>query len=190
MNLWQQTVLAEYINDPVMVALFESWNECIDPSYEIDQLYDNYVNLETCNDHGLDIWGRIVGVGRVLKLSGMKYLGFAQQTGLTVDPFDQSPFYKGEQLSESYPLSTEGFRTLIYAKALSNISDGSVYSINKILMTLFAGRGNAYVTDNGDMTMTYTFTFVLTPVESAIVTQSAVLPRTSGVKVLFHQQGA
>ena len=73
------------------------------------------------------------------------------------------------------------YRTLIYAKALSNICDGSIPSANRILRLLFPGRGNCYVTDGLDMTMTYTFEFPLTAVELAILAQSNVLSTPSGI---------
>ena len=39
----------------------------------------------------------------------------------------------------------------------------------------------SYVTDGLDMTMTYTFAFQLSPVQSSIVFNSGVLPRPCGV---------
>ena len=48
-------------------------------------------------------------------------------------------------------------------------------------MTLFPNRGNAYVVDGLDMTMTFKFEFTLTSVELAIVGQSGVLPTSTGV---------
>ena len=65
------------------------------------------------------------------------------------------------------------------------ISDGSIPAINQILLNLFPDRGNAWVTDGQDMTMTYTFGFQPTPVELAIIETSNVLPRTTGVAVKF-----
>ena len=187
---WQQTVLTEYLKDPVMASIFESWNESIDPSAYYDEFYDSIWNVDTAVGYGLDLWGRIVGVGRVLQLGDQKYFGFAEATTLSADPYNQSPFYSGQPLTSNYALTDAGFRTLIYAKALANISDNSVPSVNRILMTLFAGRGNAWVADNGGMQITYTFSFLLTPVESAIVTQSGVLPKGTGVKVLYNQIGS
>jgi 5,10-methylene-tetrahydrofolate dehydrogenase/methenyl tetrahydrofolate cyclohydrolase len=64
---------------------------------------------------------------------------------------------------------------------MANISNGSIKSINSILMSLFGESGNAYCTDGGDMTMTYHFDFELTPVQAAIVGQSNVLPKPVGV---------
>jgi hypothetical protein len=92
-----------------------------------------------------------------------------------------APFYNGQVINENFLLSDEGFRTLIYAKAFANICDGSISAINQILLTLFPGRGNCYVQDNLNMTMTYVFRFKLTPVESAIVSESGILPRPASV---------
>jgi hypothetical protein len=109
-----------------------------------------------------------------------RYFGF-DVAGLDYDPFNQSPMYQGAPLTNNYQLSDDAFRTLLYAKALSNISDGTIPSINTILRTLFPGRGNAYATDGLNMTMTYTFSFVLSAVELAILLQSGVLPKPVGV---------
>ena len=51
------------------------------------------------------------------------------------------------------------------------------------MQILFPNRGNAYVADNGDMSMTYTFAFALTAAENAVIRQSGVLPSPSGVSV-------
>jgi hypothetical protein len=88
--------------------------------------------------------------------------------------FNQSPFYSGAPLTTNFALSDDAFRVLIFAKALSNITDGSIKAINQLLINLFPGRGNAYVVDNLDMTMVYTFEFSLSTVEAAIMAQSGV----------------
>ena len=53
-------------------------------------------------------------------------------------------------------LSDAAFRTLILAKALSNICDGSIPAINQILINLFCQpwHGNAYVSE-GELTMAF-----------------------------------
>ena len=60
---------------------------------------------------------------------------------------NQSPFYSGAVLTSNFNLSDDAFRTLIFAKALANISDGSIPAINQLLLNLFPRRGNCYVTD-------------------------------------------
>jgi hypothetical protein len=108
------------------------------------------------------------------------FFGFNEATNLSADPFNTSPFYSGQQINNSFVVADVGYRVLVKAKALANICDGSIPAINQILLLLFPGRGNCYVAD-GDMLMTYTFEFPLTPVEGAIVAQSGILPRTAGV---------
>ena len=84
-------------------------------------------------------------------------------------------------------MTDDVYRQVILAKALANICDGSIPAINQVLMTMFPGEGNAYATDGGDMTMTYTFEFELTAVQYAIVAQSGVLPKPIGVSVTIVQ---
>lgn len=179
-DVWT-TVLSQYANSPIITALITDMGQYFDMAMNFDQFFDYIWNVDTAIGYGLDVWGRIVGVQRVLRLpSGSRYLGF-EEAGTTVDPFNQSPFFSGTSLTDNFYLSDSAFRTLILAKAFANISDGSIPSINQLLRTLFPGRGNAYVIDNLDMTMTYYFAFLLTDLEAAIVEQSGVLPKPSGV---------
>lgn len=187
MKDYQQTVISQYSTAPSLGAWLAAFNDWVDPSALVDDFYDKVWNLDTAVGYGLDVWGRIVGVGRVLHVAASKYFGFDEATNISADPFNQSPFYSGQQISDNFILSDDGFRTLIRAKALANICDGSIPGINLVLTTLFAGRGNVYVTNGRDMTMTYTFTFTPTPVEAAIVSQSGVLPQPVGVSVTVVQ---
>ncbi len=181
---YRDTIISQYAQSPVLNATIGVINDWIDPASLIDDFIFNVWDLNTATGYGLDVWGRIVGVGRVLLVSvGARYLGFNQQSSLEVDPFNTSPFYSGQEISGNFILSDDGFRTMIRAKALSNICDGSIPGINAVLLTLFGDRGNVYVTNGRDMTMTYTFTFQPTAVEIAIVTQSGVLPLPVGVSV-------
>jgi hypothetical protein len=184
---YRDTIISQYSSSPSIGAVIDSFNQWIDPTVDLDDFYDKIWNLDTAEGYGLDIWGRIVGVGRVLQIAASKYFGFDEATNLSADPFNTSPFYTGQQINNNFILSDDGFKTLILAKALSNICDGSIPAINQVLLTLFPGRGNVYVANGRDMTMTYTFTFAPTPVESAIVSQSGVLPLPAGVSVTTVQ---
>jgi len=177
------TVISQYSASPVLRAIIDSINEWIDPGANIDDFYSLVWNLDTAVGYGLDVWGRIVGVGRVLQISQSKYWGYSEATVLSADPYGQSPFFGGQALNNNFVLSDDGFRTLILAKAAANICDGSIPAINAVLMTLFSGRGNAFVIDHGDMSMDYAFAFTPTPVEISIIQQSGVLPKPTGVSV-------
>lgn len=185
-DVWK-TVLSQYANSPILTALIVDFSEYVDETTNLDDFFDLIFNVDTAQGIGLDIWGRIVGVVRTLSIpEGTRYFGFEEQSP-TVDSFGQSPFYTGGSTTNNFYLSDAAFRTLIFAKALANISDGSIPALNQLLLNLFPNRGNAYVTDDGSMAMTYTFQFALTAVEAAIITQSGVLPRPTGVTVSYVQ---
>lgn len=185
---WWSTVISEYANSETLTSVLGSFNDAMDQTRNFDELYDFYWNVITAQGVGLDHWGRVVGVTRVLDIqSAGKYFGFEEATSVSADPFNQSPFFSGETINNNFELTDSGFRILIFAKALANISDGSIKNINQILLTLFPNRGNAYVVDSGVMAMSYVFNFALTPVEAAIVIQSGVLPQPTGVAVTYVQ---
>lgn len=185
----QKTILSQYACAPSLNTLIAAWNQAFDPAPLIDQWYARIWNLATAQGYGLDVWGRIVGVQRVLKIPSENFLGFAEAQDLTAQGFNTVPWYKGTATSSNVSLSDEGFRQLIYAKALANITDGSVLSLNAILMALFAGQGDAWVEDHGDMSMTYVFNFIPTDVQVSIIQSSGVLPRPAGVAVSYAIRG-
>lgn len=186
-QVWS-TIISQYANSPILTQLCQNMAQYVDPTQNFDEFYDTIWNADTAIGYGLDRLGRIVGVTRVLEIpvSGT-YLGFEEAGDPTRTPFGQAPFFGGEGISNNYSLSDSAFRTLIFAKALANICDGSIPSINQLLINLFPNAGNSYVTDGLDLTMTYTFTRALTQVELAIVQNSGVLPRTSGVAATIVQ---
>lgn len=177
------SVISQYANSPILMQLIDDFDQCVDQTANFDNFYDLVWNVATAQGYGLDVWGRIVGVSRVIQLSGTQaYFGFEEAGPTNSNTFGQAPFYSGVPNTTNYMLSDNAFRTLIYAKALSNISDGSIKSINTLLRNLFPNQGgNAYVTDGQNMTLTYTFNWALTPVQLAIVSQTGVLPKPVGV---------
>lgn len=179
-DFWD-TVISQYANSPSLTSMIESFNDCLDQTANFDTFYDLIWNVATAQGYGLDVWGRIVGVTRVLQVADGGFFGFEGGSGASGSPFNVAPFYNGSALTSNFSLTDDAFRVLIFAKALSNISDGSIPSINNLLLNLFPGRGNAYVTDGLDMTMTYTFDFPLSAVDQAIVQSSGVLPKPVGV---------
>lgn len=186
-DLWT-TVISQYANSPVLTQLLINFFQYLDQTTNIDSFFDLIWNVDSAQGYGLDVWGRIVGVTRTVNLPNAgRYLGFEEQS-VTVDPFNQSPFFTGGALTTSFQLTDSAFRVLIFAKALANISNGSIQAINQLLLNLFPGRGNCYVTDGLNMSMTYTFTFALTSTEVAIITQSGILPKSTGVSATVVQQ--
>lgn len=182
-EVYFRTIISQYANSPILVQLIRNFWEYIDQQPNFDSFFDLIWNIDTAQGYGLDVWGRIVGVSRVIPVEfDDLYLGFEEGNPNNRAPFNTAPMFTGSTpLTSNFILTDAQFRLLIFAKALSNISDGSIPAINQLLLNLFPGRGNCYVTDGLDMTMTYTFEFALSPVELAIVESSGVLPKPVGV---------
>ena len=143
-------ITSQFGNSPIMDALITSTFSALDFTPEFDALFDNIWNVDTATGFGLDIWGRIVGINRVVSVTSaappIPYFGWTQakQPGWS----QGAPWYAGEgqpaPIITNYTLTDQQFRRLIYAKALSNISNGSLQSINRCLFTLFPGRGRCW----------------------------------------------
>lgn len=189
-DLWT-TIISQYANSTVLIQLIQNLDAYIDPIANFDNFFDLIWNIDTAVGPGLDIWGRIVDVDRTLNVAPTNYFGFEQE-GVPADTFGpggKSPFFTGQTTTDNFNLTDSAYRVLLFAKALANICDGSIPAINQILMNLFPNRGNCYVTDGNDMTMTYTFSFGLSPVEASIV-GSGILPKPTGVSATVIQLGA
>lgn len=213
-DVWE-TIISQYANSPQLTALLETCFAYLDQTRDFEAFFNLIKNVDTAVGYGLDVWGRIVGVSRIIQVVDNSYFGFKEAIPGD-DTFGAASFYNGQGLTSNFQLSDQAYRQLILAKAFANICDGSIPSINSMLMTLFPHRGNAYVTEGSPdvpyfgftesttawgfnqacfysgqtietMIMTYTFEFVLSPVELAIVTTSGVLPKPTGVKASVVQ---
>ncbi|VVE07691.1 DUF2612 domain-containing protein [Pandoraea terrigena] len=186
----QSTILSQYSNAPTLNQLIQSMNGYIDPAADLDKFYSMMWDVSTAVGKGLDNWGKIVGLenGRLLKIpDGEIYFGFDEAGTASAQPFDQGTFFNGTVQTQNFYLSDDAFRTLIMVKAIVNITDCSIPSINALLQSLFKGRGRCYVIDGRNMTMRFTFEFYLQPFEVAILTQSGILPRPTGVDFSYIQ---
>jgi hypothetical protein len=183
------TILSQYGNSQAIDGIITAFNAAMDQTATFDNFYDVWWNVATAQGVGLDRIGRVVNVSRTVQipLGTQDFFGFNEANDPTFVGFGQAPFSSGGTLTSNTTLVDSDYRTLIYAKMAANICDGSIQSINNILLTLFPNRGNCYVTDGENMTMTYTFTFALTPIELAIVQESGVLPKPVGVAATVVQ---
>ena len=186
MDNYQQTIISQYGNSPILMQLMSNYNQYLDPSADLQNFYDYVWNVQTAQGFGLDIWGEIVGVKRDLVVAqSPTYFGFKDGVN-DYGPFGQAPFYVSSTTG-SYQLSDAAFRVLIMVKALANISRTTIRSLNQLLQNMFSGRGRCYVNDLGNMQMRYTFEFILQPFEVAILTQSGALPKPTGVGTFVLQ---
>jgi hypothetical protein len=175
-----RSIISQYQNSPRITALIDAFNSAVDPASLFDSFYENIWDVDTATGVGLDIWGRVVGVSRVLKLTGATYFGFKDGVN-DYSPFNVAPFWTGTPSTNNYTLSDDAYRALILLKAASNIANCGLATINQLLTSLYAGRGRVYVNDYSNMTMRVTFEFYLQPYEWAILTGAGVIPRPTGV---------
>lgn len=183
--VWPQTVISQYANAPKLLALIESFSDAIDANALSDAFYNSIWNIDTASGYGLDVWGRIVNVRRTLYIPGGQ-TGNLFGWGNDAIPsnyfgWDQAPWNSNNNVTPNYTLTDTDYRRLILVKALSNISDRSIQSMNAALMIMFAGQGNVYVVESGVMTSTYMFKFQPSVLDLAILQQSGAFSSPSGV---------
>lgn len=184
MDNYKQTIISQYANSATILALLDNLNQYLDPNANIQAFYNMVWNVDTAQGFGLDIWGRIVGVSRLLQLTTTRRVFGFDNPSFPPDwaPFNQGTFSTGNEVSQAYELADDAYRVLILTKALSNIVATNAPSLNALLQNLFPGRGRAYVLDLGGMAMRFVFEFSLTDIEYAILTQSGALPHPAGVQ--------
>lgn len=152
---WQSTVISQYGNSQRLLQLIENLNGYLDQNANIDAFYRQMWSIDNAEGYGLDVWGRILGIERVLPVDFDSYFGFGEAGDPTEDGFGQQSFYAGPPTTSNFALSDPAYRVLLLAKAAANICDGSIPAINRLLMNLFPGRGNAYVLEGDGIDSSY-----------------------------------
>jgi hypothetical protein len=188
MNNYSQTIITQYQTSPVITTMLGNLNDNLDPSADLLSFYNTIWNIATATGYGLDVWGRIIGVSRNLQVAQtFNYFGFAEATG--TQPFGLGVLYTGGSIGgvSTLTLTDDVYCSLLLLKARANITDCSGQQINALLTGLYARRGNCYVVDNNDMTITYVFKFILTASDYTVLAQSGVLPRPAGVSYSILQ---
>lgn len=182
-----ETIIRQYSNSPRLLRLLEDFRDNLDPGAFYEMAMDRIFDPRTASGVGLDIWGRIVGVSRYIDVAVDKYLGFAEASDLNTDTWGSAIWYNGGGTKAgSIAMADEMFRKLIFAKAWSNLSDGSIPSINGCLQMLFSDSGRVYAVDNRDKSITFTFEFQPDAAQIAIVENSGVMPVPAGVAFSYE----
>lgn len=183
----RETFLSQYANSPIIIAIIEGMNDAIDPRQTIEEFYNMLWNLETARGWGLDIWGRIVGVNRNVRMADPEAVTFGfkttpQEPAFT--PFNDAPFSGAGSQFQTYQLPDSLYKQLIIIKAASNILYATAPNINKYLQMIFNDRAYYYIT--GHMTASYIFEFELTPFQRLITYTLKLLPEPCGVLVSYE----
>ena len=135
-----ETVQSQYATSKRMRAVIDAFWQAINPKSDIDLLYKKLVNPRTAEGWGLDIWGRIVAIGRSYLAvdDDTPYFGFDPPEGVKnerLNSFGNAPFYK--QVMGKVELADTMYRTYVFLKALINISNSSLAGLNHMVRLLF-----------------------------------------------------
>ena len=185
MQNYEQTIISQYANSPRLLQLISNFNDVIDPTVNIDAFVSNIWDLDTAQGIGLDIWDRIVdGSGRNIPVVPVStYLGFSegQTTAIDYQSFGHGIFYSGP-ITGAYVLTDYYFRELIYARALANITNGSIPSYNRLFSLLFP-TNTVHLSQNGIMNIKVNFATPPSKFDVSILI--AVFPSLSPAGVQF-----
>ena len=155
-DYWQ-TIISQYGNSPILTQLIADFDSWIDQTQNFDSFYSNIWNLPTAVGYGLDTWGRIVGIPRnIVVAEPLDLFSFD-------DPargFDTSGalIYVSGPLTDTVNISLADadFRNLIYAKAASNICDGSTPGIMAAMNTFFGNYNTPiFINESNNNNMSY-----------------------------------
>ena len=153
-------VIWQYDNAEIFKNLIESKNEWYSDNLNgfWEKIVSDFLNINTANDWGLNLWGKILQVKRLYNVNG-----------------------------EQVNLSKELYRRLILGKLQLIRSNGTVPEINKYLNFIFSpytteSAWASTVRDNLDMSIVYILNFEPTEEELALIYSRTFLPTPAGVE--------
>lgn len=190
---WQDTILRQYSASERLINIIDTFDQAVSLDDFTDDFITDVWDLTTNLSFGLDVWGKIVNISRYVEAEiDSDSFGFYEandpgSSSLYPDVFNSSPFYGGVQETTNVRLGDDAYRTLILAKAFSNISIATIPEINQFLQMLFKGRGVIFVNNYFGMAIGITTDFELAPYEKSILMNYDVMPIPSGVKMRVTQ---
>ncbi len=170
------TVQSQYKNSPKLLKLLDGLNALIDPSKDIELFFSKYFLVNNAEGIVLDIWGRIVGVERIIK----EYFSFFGQNS---GNFNNANFYTTDT-RRVYELPDLSYKIFILLKIGANIAASNVESINSALRGIFPNR-QVYVLETAPMQLCYIFESTLSEDERLIIEEIDILPTGAGVGIEY-----
>lgn len=176
-----RALLWQHDNATALRSLIESKQDW----YNVNQAtfwanwYRDVFNIDTANDFGLAVWGRILNVGLGLQVDstiGIPHFGF----GIYHRNFNNGNFARAT--SGEQALSTDQKRLIIRLRYYQLVSRGTVVEINEAMARIFGDLGQVFVRDPLDMSkITYVFKFEPSSRVRLILDRMNLLPRPSGI---------
>ena len=162
----QPYVLSQYSASPTITTILKNFRNEIDPQADIELFYEKIMNIDTAEGVGLDIWGRILGIQRNILL------------------LDNTTVYT---------LNDDRYRKLLMFKALANITNASLATLNKMLTILLGIEviaKNRYIPgtlasgehyNQAPMHVNFTFVENADDIDRAVVVRGIILCLGAGV---------
>lgn len=173
-----EAIQSQYAASPTIRALAESARIRIAPDADIALFYACIFDISTAQGVGLDIWGRILGIGRSIEVEAAReYFGFNLAD---YAPFDTSPFYAGEGATERFELSDDAYRQLLLWKAMANIATADAATLNHLMAALFPGQ-DIVVHEWGVMALELYIFFPLLPWQRSILRNYGLIAKGAGM---------
>jgi len=96
-DVWK-TVISQYANSPILTQLIENIYAYLDQTKNFDAFFDLIWNVDTAQGYGLDVWGRIVGVTRIIAVQNTRRFGFQEASPGVLSFGDAGPAIPGLSL--------------------------------------------------------------------------------------------
>jgi len=170
------------------------------PLLTIDVLafYRDYFDIDTCDSDGLNNWGRILELSRIVSImtatNGVFGFGIQSDYPIPEDGYPQNldngffynPAY--ENTPVQYTMLDYEYRFALKFRYAALTSNLSLKAINKIMNDLLINLNPDYkcvVTQTAVMQLTYKFNFLLAAWQKSIFLNRSILPIPAGVTAII-----
>lgn len=178
-----RALLWQYNNAPRLEALLTQKQAWYDE--EQTEFWSNWVvdvfDLRTANAFGMKVWAIILGLPLVVSVGPSETTAPAWGFGALRQNFGRGNF--GRSGSGTISLTLEQQRLVLRLRYFQLVGRCNVPEINKFMIAVFGDQGLVSVTDNLDMTMSYTFGFAIDSQLAFVLRNFDLLPRPSTVGI-------
>lgn len=178
-----RALLWQYNNAPRLESILTQKQEWYDENQSL--FWDDWVrdvfDLRTANAFGLKVWAIILGLPLTVSVGPTEVTAPAWGFGALRQNFTRGNF--GRSSSGSISLTLEQQRLVLRLRYFQLVGRCNVPEINKFMLAIFSSSGPVTVTDNNDMTMSYTFGFAIDSQLAFVLRNFDLLPRPSTVGI-------
>jgi hypothetical protein len=175
-------VLWQYDDAARLQALLrqkQDWYDVNQEKFWREWIY-NVFDLQTANDFGLSVWGKILCESRDKFMPGSAPDYPAWGFGEYARNYGRGNFRRATAGYQR--LHAEQYRLLLQLRYFKFVSRGTVPEINAFMRRLFGGKGNVYVLDPLDMSFAvYVFSYEPGSWLRFVLEDMDALPRPAGV---------